>query len=184
MTNKKSKEYTLDDLTHFTMPNGLLCFMGDNPDICDIVESMGYNMYYVMADNVTKKSYTTQTQSQWTNGIHVPAKSTTITEEEREMALFKVVKNLIGRTVSISQDEFGTEFAGITPVAHYHLPPIPNVLIKKLDEFFRLVDAKHGTESIVLLTFDDSKPDSSDSWGVLVPNKRTLRFTASTIQIP
>lgn len=171
MTNKKSKEYTLDDLKHFTMPNGLLCFMGDNPDICDIVESMGYNMYYVMADNVTKKSYTTQTQSQWVNGIHSPAKSTTITEEEREMALFKVVKNLIGRAVSVSQDEFGPEFAGITPVAHYHLPPIPNVLIKKLDEFFRLVDAKHGTESIVLLTFDDSNPDSSDSWGVLVPKQ-------------
>jgi hypothetical protein len=171
MTKEKQKKYTLDDLKHFTMPNGLLCFLGDDPNICEIVESMGYDMYYVLADNVTKKTYTSPSYSQWTNGVHVPANSTTITEEEREMALFKVVKNLIGRAVSISEDKFGNEFAGITPVAHYHLPAIPLTLIKKLDEFFRLVDAKHGTESIVLLTFDDKNPDSSDSWGVLVPKQ-------------
>jgi len=171
MTNKQIKEYTLDDLDHFTMPNGLLCFIGNNPDICEIVESMGYSMYYVLADKLTVKTYTTQTQSQWINGAHVPPKSATVTEEEREMNLFKVVKNLIGRAVSVSEDEFGDDFAGITPVAHYHLPPIPRTLIKKLDEFFRLVDAKHGTESIVLLTFDDNKPDSSESWGILVPKQ-------------
>lgn len=171
MTEKETKQYTIDDLTHYVMPNGLLCFVGNKPDICEIVESMGYNMYYILADNATKKSYTNQTKSEWINGSHVPGTTTTFYEEEREMALFKVVKNLIGRAVAISEDSFGSQFAGITPVAHYHLPPIPISLIKKLDEFFRLVDAKHGTESIVLLTFDDSNPESSDSWGVLVPKQ-------------
>jgi len=171
MTKQQEKEYKLEDLVHFTMPNGLLCFMGDNIKICEIVESLGYDMYYVLADKLTVKTFTAQGQSQWINGTYNAGKSVTTTEEERQMAIFKVVKNLIGRSVGISEDHFGDDFAGITPVAHYHLPPIPRTMIKKLDEFFRLVDAKHGTESIVLLTFDDSKPDSSESWGILVPKQ-------------
>jgi hypothetical protein len=50
------------------------------------------------------------------------------------------------------------------------MPAIPFTIVNKLDEFFRLVDAQHGTESIVLLTFDPSKNDSS-GWGILVPEQ-------------
>lgn len=171
MSTKNTKTVTLEDLEYITMPNGLLCFMGNREDICDIVESLGYQQYYVIADSLKFKEYTKTETAKWENGVHRPATTTTVTEEQREMALIKIVKNMIGRTAQVSEDEFGQEFAGIEIEATYHLPKIPKILIKKLDEFFRLVDAQHGTESIVLLTFDDSKSFSSDSWGILVPKQ-------------
>lgn len=171
MSNKNKKELTLDDLVHFQMPNGLICFLGNREDICEVVEQMGYQQYYVIADKSVFKTYSKTESSQWINGVHHPATTTNYTEEDRQMALIKVVKNMIGRTVQVSEDEIGEEFAGIETEAVYNLPKIPKTLLAKLDEFFRLVDAQHGTESIVLLTFDDSNPNSSDSWGVLVPKQ-------------
>jgi hypothetical protein len=69
-----------------------------------------------------------------------------------------------------STDPFGNGFASVKETAEYNMPPIPRVIIDKLDEFFRLVDAQHHTESIVILTYDTNK-EGSEGWGVLVPEQ-------------
>lgn len=166
-------EVTINDLDFFYMPNGLPCFLGNRPDLLDIVENtLNMSMYYVLADKSTFKKYTQTKPAGWnsTTKTQEPATTTEYFEEEREACIFKVVKNMIGRVVQPANDCFGETFIGIEPEAIYHLPPIPKTLTDKLDEFFRLVHAQHGTESIVLLTFDESNW-SSESWGVLVPKQ-------------
>ena len=166
-------KYTLEDLDFFWLPNGAPCFIGNNEDICEIVEQdLGFSIYYVIADKSTFKQYTQSKPATYNKGVvEKPAETKTITEEIREQGIFKIVKNMVGRCVAISTDAFGEGYAGIETEAVYNLPAIPKALVDKMDEFFRLVHAQHGTESILLLTFDQANPDSSDSWGVLVPKQ-------------
>ena len=169
--SENNQNIKLEDLDFFYMTNGLPCFLGNRPDLFDIVEEqLNMTMYYVLADKSTFKKYTQTKPATYNNGKSEPAKTTEYVEEEREATIFKVVKNMVGRTVQPTEDSFDGTFLGVEPEAIYNLPPIPMSLINKLDEFFRLVHAQHGTESIVLLTFDESNM-SSDSWGVLVPKQ-------------
>ena len=50
------------------------------------------------------------------------------------------------------------------------MPAIPNIIVDKLDQFFRLVHSQHGTESIVILTYD-MNATGPEGWGVLVPDQ-------------
>jgi hypothetical protein len=153
---------SLEDLDHHWMSNGLPVFMANRPDICDIVESLGFNLYYLLTNN--DKKTTTSTTNPTTK---VTTQNVTTA---KTMQLFKVVNNFVGRSVSLSNDPFDDLFIQIEEEAEYSLPPIPIVIIDKLDQFFRLVDAQHGTESIVMLTYDTTKTDS-EGWGVLVPDQ-------------
>ena len=167
----EEKTYTLEDLDYFWLPNGSPCFLGNKENICEIIENLGINIYYLISDKSTFKEFTQTKPATWTNGTNVPATTTKYTEESREAVIFKVVKNMIGRTISLSKDSLDGNYVGLEPEAIYDLPPIPMTIVNKLDEFFRLVEAQLGTESIVLLTFDAANPNSSDSWGILVPEQ-------------
>lgn len=168
---KQQKQLTINDLDFFYMPNGLPCFLGNKENLIDIIEEqLNLSMYYLLADKATYKKYTQHKPATYEKGVSTPAKTVEYTEQEREICMFKIVKNMIGRIVQPADDCFGETFIGIEPEAIYNLPPIPKSLTDKLDEFFRLVHAQHGTESIVLLTFDESNM-TSESWGVLVPKQ-------------
>lgn len=149
-----------DIVTVMWMPDGLPLFIADREDICDVVESMGFSIYYLLANKSETKSVTTKT-----NGV---SKTTNVTTTNGEM--FKVVTNIVGRSVSVANEMFPENVVTIAEQAEYIMPAIPNRLIEKLDEFFRLVDAQHGTESIVLLTYDTTC-QGSDGWGILVPDQ-------------
>jgi hypothetical protein len=153
---------TLEDLDHHWMSNGLPVFMANRPDICDVVESLGFSLYYLLTNN--DKKTTTSTTNPTTK---VTTQNVT---SVKTMQLFKVVNNFVGRAVSLSNDPFDDLFVQVEETAEYTLPPIPIVIIDKLDQFFRLVDAQHGTESIVMLTYDTTKV-GSEGWGVLVPDQ-------------
>jgi len=169
---------TINDLDFFYMPNGVPCFLGNKENVINIIENdLQFTIYYILTDKSTFKTYTKTEPSGyqqipgsysriWTSG-----KTTEIVEEDRQMCLFKVVKNMIGRVCQpVENDAFGETFVGLEAEAIYNLPAIPKTLIAKLDEFFRLVHAQHGTESIVMLTFDTTNM-TSDSWGILVPKQ-------------
>lgn len=143
------------------MPNGLPLFLADREDICDVVESMGFSIYYLFGNNVTTTTTTTK-------GAASTVVSKTFTTSNAQM--FKVVNNFIGRSISKCDEELPSDFKSFQEEAVYTMPPIPWKLVEKLDEFFRLVDAQHGTESIVLLTYDTTI-EGSDGWGVLVPDQ-------------
>ena len=53
----------LDQLQHFWMPSGVPCFIADRSDICDIVEDMGFQIYYLLGNDVkeTKPAATNNT---------------------------------------------------------------------------------------------------------------------------
>lgn len=162
MSNKNKEPVTLDDLDYFWMSNGAPCFMADRQDICDVVESLGFQIYYLIADLAINKEIKGRDKQQ---------KEITWIETTQKARILKVVNNIIGRSVSETDDEFGQDIlASVEESATYNMPKIPKSIVKKLDEFFRLVHAQHGTESIVILTFDPNV-NTSDGWGVLVPEQ-------------
>ena len=59
--------------------------------------------------------------------------------------------------------------------ASFNLPKIPYKLVDKMDNFFRTVEKKFGTESIVLLIYNFDYKDSQDpelGWGIGIPDQK------------
>lgn len=152
-------EPTLEDFTYFEVENGLLCFIGLEKDICQKVEALGFQIYYLMTwEKYYEKVGTTDKLA--------------ITPSYRPQ-FFKVVNNMVGRIVAPT-----TEIAldSVEQQCKFTLPKIPLELIDHLDAFFRKVDEKQHTESIVLLTYDTAY-EGSDGWGFLIPTqKNTATF--------
>lgn len=155
-------QITLNDLDYFWLPNGAPCFLANDINICEQIESLGFQIYYLIAHKGTTTSNTTSYKA------GVP--STTTQNTVYNSKIFKVVNNFVGRAVSEVDEDFGADLVVLKEEAHYTMPAIPHVIVDKLDEFFRLVHAKHGTESIVLLTYDTTK-EGSQGWGILVPEQ-------------
>lgn len=159
----EEKSLTLDDLNYFWTKSGVPCFMADHENIEEIVESFGFNIYYLLCNVAEDKKIETKSNV-------APYTTTVSYQTELSTKIVKVINNFVGRSVSVVEDEDLLDFSSVRETALYNLPPIPRTIIDKLDEFFRLVDTQHGTESIVILTFDPNKNDSS-GWGVLVPEQ-------------
>jgi hypothetical protein len=169
----KAPAITLNDLTYFWASDGLPVIFADRDNIEDIVEDLGFSIYYLfcnIAEDTTvpapKTSGTTYTAT--TTTTYTAATAPTV-KTDIQTGIVKVVNNIVGRSVSPIDYQI-TQHNAVRETAEYNLPPIPYEMVNRLDEFFRLVDAQHGTESIVLLTFDPSKIDSS-GWGILVPEQ-------------
>ncbi len=156
------KTVKLEDLNYFWTSNGLPCFYADRPDIEQIVEGLGFSIYYLICNIAEDKPLNNNVSV--AGAVAKPMYTTDLTT-----GVVKVVNNIVGRSVSAVTEDI-TELTSVRENGVYNMPAIPKVIVDKLDEFFRLVDAQHGTESIVLLTFDPSKNDSS-GWGVLVPEQ-------------
>lgn len=182
MSNNENKvqetpKITLEDLDYFWASDGLPVFYANRHNIEDIIEDLGFSIYYLVcniAEDKEVKSTTTFQPTTYTyNSAYTPGSSTTSTTTsivtEKTTSVVKVVNNIVGRAVSQVTGEIA-DLAAVRETAEYNLPGIPLEIVNRLDDFFRLVDAQHGTESIVLLTFDPSKKDSS-GWGVLVPEQ-------------
>lgn len=147
------KQHTIEDFLHWWhSDNGAPIVVGNIANVCKHIEAMGYQIYYVVS---MEKYY-----------APVSAGSQTLsTVASYRPQVFKVVNSLIGRSVAptdeVPLDEIETE-------AKFALPPIPYEMIDKMDKFFRSIDKKQGTESILLLTYDTTFTDSN-GWGILVP---------------
>jgi hypothetical protein len=163
-TESLQQQVTLDDLNYFWTKTGVPCFMADRDNIQDIIEDLGFSIYYLICNLAEDSKVENKT---YTNGV---SKTNTSYITTFSTSIVKVVNNFIGRSVSIVQKEDLYDFSALRETAEYNLPPIPSDIVDKLDQFFRLVDAQHGTESIVILTFDPNKNDSS-GWGVLIPEQ-------------
>jgi len=166
---------TLDQLQYFWMPSGLPCFIADRDTICDIVENMGFNIYYLLANRKTIKTTPVANTSinknyTYTYAYNQNQPAQPVQELIYNSTLFKIVNNYVGRVVKISDDELPETFFSAEETCEYTMPAIPSILVDKLDQFFRLVYSQHGTESIVLLTYDTTKT-GPDGWGVLVPEQ-------------
>lgn len=157
----------LDDLQYFWLPNGAPCFVANRKDICEQVEGLGFQIYYLIAN---QESVVNTTSSKGAKNKGQTPATYTYQQVTHKGKLIKVVKNIVGRAVGVAEEDLGKDLCSFKEEANYSLPPIPRVMADKLDEFFRLVHAQHGTESIVILTFDTTK-EESDGWGILVPEQ-------------
>ena len=155
----------LEDLTYFWTKSGVPCFMANRDNIEEEIEFLGFNIYYLICSVAEDRKIETK---EWIAGKQ-ETKTTYVTDLSTKIV--KVVNNFVGRAVSEIDEEDLYDFDVVRETAQYNLPPIPHIIVQKLDEFFRLVDAQHGTESIVLLTFDPNFEGSSEGWGVLVPDQ-------------
>lgn len=140
----------LNELKWFEIAPDVPVFIGNTKDICQHIEAHGFKIYYVIA--TLKDSIK--------NG------STTITTYHPQV--FKIVNNDIGRAVLEAKDDFNLD--ELQPAAWFGLPKIPHSLIKIMDDFFRHVYEMYSTESIVLLTYDQSKT-GPNGWGLLIPDQ-------------
>ena len=164
-TDKIEQTYTLEDLNYFWTKSGVPCFKADKEGIEDIIESLGFNIYYLIANVAEDRKVETKT---YDKGVQ---NTTTTWVTDLSTNIVKVVNNFVGRSVSKVDEEEIYDFDSVREGAVYNLPPIPRIIIDKLDEFFRLVETQHGTESIVMLTFDPALQGDSKGWGVLVPDQ-------------
>jgi hypothetical protein len=165
-TENSEKVYTLEDLNYFWTKSGVPCFMADRDGIEDIVESLGYNIYYLIANIAEDRKIENKV---WEKNKQV---TTTTWVTDLNTSIVKVVNNFVGRSLSKVEKEDIYDFTPVREEATYNLPAIPRIIVDKLDEFFRLVEAQHGTESIVMLTFDPQFAGSSQGWGILVPDQQ------------
>jgi hypothetical protein len=174
---EQTSKVTLDQLQYFWMPSGLPCFVADRDNICDIVEDFGFNIYYLLANKKTVKIIQNNTtkppvNSGYSNNATIYNYSNTQPAQviTYNSSLFKVINNFVGRVVELSDDELPETFFTAEETCEYNMPALPHTLIDKMDQFFRLVYSQHGTESIVLLTYDMNKT-GPEGWGVLVPEQ-------------
>jgi hypothetical protein len=180
-TSQEQENITLDDLNYFEAEDGLFIFFADREDICDVVENIGFQIYYLLCNKVTKAqtpannnkhSNNNNNSKTYTSGpsnalTPVPSPS----QEVKTQTIYKVCNSFVGRTIKEASITLPDHFISVSPLAHYTMPLIPHVIVEKLDQFFRLVDAQHGTESIVMLTYDLDK-EGPEGWGVLVPDQQ------------
>lgn len=159
MTEEQTPEQTeeeqfvplpLEQLTAYIDTTGLPVVVANTPDIRQHMDANGHDMYYILGYAEEKKP-----------GV---ASKTTY-----RPAVFRVVSNIIGKSiVEVGIDELALDT--FTENAMFSLPPIPNHIRQKLDDFFRMVAEMYGTEAIAILTYDPSFNDGA-GWGILVPKQ-------------
>ena len=163
-------EVTLEDLNPLWITaDGLPTFFFTASNLYDLVESLGFNIYYVLGNNAEEVKSSASSNVTY-NSSNKTAAVTPVTVLVKNAQFYRVVNSFVSRTVSECSPELAMDFCTVEEEATYDMPPIPHLLIDKLDQFFRLVDAQHGTESIVMLTYDIDK-EGSDGWGILVPDQ-------------
>jgi len=155
-----------DFLNMFWHEDGLPVFFAEKENVKEIVESLGFSIYYLFGNIITEEE---REEVQYTSyGSNTSSYKKKVKVEVRTPQMFKVVNSVVSKAIIPVEEEFPLN--SFKENALYCLPNIPMAMIGKLDEFFRTVDARYGTESIVLLTFDPTC-EGSQGWGILVPDQ-------------
>lgn len=140
-------------------PNGVPLFLIAHPAAFDQIESQEDcpSIYFVlMGLEQTKGSGTTKIE--WS-----------------EPTLFKrIARSAVGNGLIKHPITDGLGLATMDERAYWTLPMIPLDMVRKLEGFFRAAYKKHGSEAIVMLTYDPEFAESENpagGWGILVPKQ-------------
>lgn len=162
---------------YFTAPNGFPVVLTNHVDILKWVKQdhPEWFMYYLLGDKVSERiEYDVWVTNEYNHSVKKPVH----TFYDHSLALFKVIYNEIGYSVTEVHAD-ALESIDLTPIKEgfgFVLPKIPKELLDRVDQFLRLVDEKQRSEAIVLLTFDPLSVDNAGNfepkgWGVLVPDQ-------------
>lgn len=144
----------VEDQPELIYVNGTVpLFIGTVEDSVEKARNMGFQVFFVLGQEKV-------------NGVSEPR-------------IFKVINNLIGYAIT-PQPKIDLGLDELKPDAWFNLPPVPWSLAADINDFFREVHRRLGTEAIVMLTFDpiylddETRPEGcepNDGWGVLVPKQ-------------
>lgn len=148
-----------------TIRNRALYILNDGEEMSDLVEAVvtatGAQLFYVLGTKVETKTVTKGSKA-------------TI-EKTSTSGIFKVVRNMVTYAITevdLSDDDLG--LGTLRTGASFMLDPIPWALLDKVDVFLRKVFEMHGTEAVVLLSYDKTylnHENPEQGWGVLVPEQ-------------
>lgn len=88
--------------------------------------------------------------------------------------IYKVKTNIVSRTISDLDPKVIGSKEVVRSDCWFRLPKIPWSLVRKMDTFFKKVHKLHGSEGILVLTYDPKfleTDNPSDGWGVCVPEQ-------------
>lgn len=165
-TTEETKTYTpilwANDVFPVYTTNGI-----KDEDVEEMIEDIhnsGYQIFYLIANEATKQQIETKMTSSYTKRETIVTKSPKI---------LKCTKNIAGRSVS-AVTTGSLPFGAVKPQAFYNLPKMSAEFVERLDDFFRFVHNQHGTEAIVIFTYDSTYLESdnpADGWGIAVPKQ-------------
>lgn len=102
--------------------------------------------------------------------------------------MFQYSKTIAGITLVVMDD--AVDSLDVTKEqAYFMLPKMPMTFVRDIDTLFHAVEDKHGSEAIVLLTYDPNFQDSEnpgEGWGFLVPEQENTsghcRYKAESVE--
>lgn len=147
-----------NDLTPLKMIGPLPLFWGEETDSMERIEAEGYNDYYI----VGLEKYETVGENKVTKVAHRPV-------------VFRVSKTVVGRAVVVADPAEIDVYSTTRHGAEWSMPKMPWALVEKMDQFFRRVYKKLGTESILILTYDPAffeSEDPSQGWNCVAPDQK------------
>lgn len=142
--------------------NGFPLFHALTSRALDIIESEGHDIYYILASE------------------QIEIQDGTTKKASYRPTVFRVTKTIIGRSIIKASSQELDIPLDMKQSAWFTLPKIPWTLLKKMDMFFRQAYKLHGTESVLVLTFDPSYLESenpSDGWGCIAPKQNNTAAT-------
>lgn len=141
----------LEELNQFKLANGQPCYVVTSDADWDQLELNDVDMGFVL-------SLTT-----------FDFKDNNVAKTRIHPQIFRFRKDIMGRAlVPAPSDVLGKDKTKVS--AQFNLPKIPQEMVAKLDTFFRAAEDRHGTEAIIILTWDP-KIGGSEGWGILTPKQ-------------
>lgn len=132
-------------------------YLADSVDYLKRIEDSGVNIYYVIGNHKITEVVNNVSKVTLTPNI------------------FRVENSLIGRAiVPVDLVKDLKMPSQIETGAKYNLPKMPYEYVQRNDAFFRKADLVHGTEAILILTYDPNyltSQNPSDGWGIIVPDQ-------------
>lgn len=144
---------TVDDLHYIYLPTfgSEKIYVPQSAEEFKVLRSAGLGYYMYMANEKVEE---------------VNGHTTVIT---RSPQIFEVRSSMIYESIT-KVSEKDLDLVDSYSNAYFMLPKIPWQMICEIDYFFREAHRRHGTEAIVLLTYDEAK-EGADGWGFLVPDQ-------------
>lgn len=148
----------LDEIQPIKYIDHIPLFYADKVNTMTEIEAAGYRIYYILAsEKVEIKGQNNVITNTFTPGI------------------WRVDATVIGRSITAADPTKDLHlFCETSESATYTLPKMPWEFTRKIDAFFRKAFEVYGTESILILTYDETylgSENPADGWGCITPKQ-------------